>query len=214
MFLDVNLYVNTLAQHKISPEQYLLLYLLSTDERGMDGKLFYEPTYKDIKGNEVELNRLRKISNIYLYAEQVRTWTKQEIIDLMQRGYLTGTIDKEIFPDLLQVTQKTLKMITGDAYLMSMQLWQTYPDFFSSNGTKYPAKTPSMGAEALMDKYVKIVKSDPKLHKFVMDVLRELISTNSVSVGIEKFVVNRYWEIEHRRMKEAQQKNTYGSNIL
>jgi len=189
------------------------LYLLCTDEKTIAGKLFYEPSYRDSKGNEIELNRLRKIANIYLYAEQVRTWTKQEVSDLIERGYLEGDTATEIYPDMLTPTQKTKDMITGDPYAMTAQLWKLYPDYFYSNGNQYPAKTPALGAEALLDRYVKIVKQDPRLHKLVMDVLRELIKTNSVSVGIEKFVLNRYWEVEHRRLSELKH-NTYGTNIL
>jgi hypothetical protein len=205
--------VNTLAQHKLSPEQYLLLYLLATDDRNLDAKLFYEPNYRDSKGNEVEINRLRKISNIYLYAEQVRTWSKQEILDLIDRGYLSGTVDTATYPDMLTITNKTKEMILGDPYMMSMQLWEAYPDYFSSNGNNYPAKTPSMGAEALMEKYAKMIKHDPRVHKFVMDTLRTLIKSNSVSVGIEKWVINRYWEVENRRIIEQSAKS-YGTNIL
>jgi len=214
MFLDVNLYVNTLAQHKLSPEQYLLLYLLATDERNVDGKLFYEPQYLDSSKNEIELNRLRKIANIYLYAEQVRTWSRAEIEDLIQRGYLIGDINNGVYPDLFKVTDKTLSMITGDPYMMSMQLWQVYPDYFTSNGTQYPAKTPSIGAEALMERYVKIIKHDPRLHLHVMTILKQLINTNSVSVGIEKFVLNKYWEVEARRLTVIKQEKAYGTNFL
>jgi len=93
---DVNAYVDFLTKNKLSTNQFLLLYLLYTEQmrKTKDALMF------------------KRIGNIYKWSEEGTGWSANEIDDLIKKDYVFGIKSKQVDGSLnysidqLIVTQK------------------------------------------------------------------------------------------------------------
>lgn len=200
MLQNVDSYIATLEKLKISANQYLLCYLLYTDEKIKSGdKYIYSKT--------------KPIANIYRYASNVKPWTDAEMKDLIEKGYL---IDKnrtsETSPDFLEVTPKFIdEVFCGETHFE--EFWREYPafvaNFNSPNGPKIKLKvTDPMELEQL---YVKIVKTKSE-HIRVMSIMKWARDNNQLNMNIKNFVVSRIWnDLEAEKERYTNTYNRLGN---
>lgn len=166
-FLDTNKYINFLCKHKITTDQFLLLYLTFTKD----------------------------MSNLYKYLHEVRAWDKKDLKDLEQRGFIVNMNKGDTsFCDMLIVQKKFYKEMWIDLDIAGEELWNTYPThFIISGGTKVPAR--SCDKEKLISNYHRLIKTNMKKHNEAIDLLKIAISRNEIKMGIEKWVGSEQWKI-------------------
>lgn len=180
MFENVDRYVHVLSEMKISANQFLLCYLLYTDQK-KDGK--YVKTGKGI-------------SNLYKYVRKAVPWTKEEVRDLVDKGYLRDPDYKsdDTYPDHLLVTDKFVDKLF--VYPSAFEeLWEEYPtivpNFKNPNGPSVKLK--SCDYFELQELYKKLVRTKYK-HKEIIELVKWARDKERLNIGIEKFVKGRQWE--------------------
>jgi hypothetical protein len=166
-FLDTNKYINFLCKHKITAGQFLLLYLTLTKDMG----------------------------NLYKYVHEVKPWDKKDTKDLEERGYLINmNTGDNSFGDMYVVQEKFYKEMWVDLDFAGEELWETYPAFFIiSGGKKLPAR--SCDKDKLVSNYHRLIKTNMKKHKEVIELLKIAVSRNEINMGIEKWVGSEQWKI-------------------
>lgn len=191
MLQHIDSYISTLEELQITANQYLLCFLLYTDKKVQDGeKLTY-------------VSKGSAIANLWRYATRIKPWSDEEILDLVDKGYLTNkNKTREISPDLLEITPKfTENVFCGETQFQ--EFWREYPafvpNFNNPNGPKIKLKvTDPMELEQL---YVKIVKTKSE-HIRVMSIMKWARDNNQLNMNIKNFVVSRVWndlEVEKQR---------------
>lgn len=202
MIIDVNLFIDTLAKHKLSFEQFMLCYLLCTDPKTGVGK------------NTIYSKR----ASLYKYHSEVKHWSLPEIGDLVQRGFIVDMnkvhVDgkRQSYPDHYQVTEKFTSIVFGDPDDMGEQLWKAYPDFFVVDGKRYPAKTCQSGKEELLEYYTKVIKKNKLLHQSIVSLVTQFNKSGEIKMGIEKWVRNHYWEIDMKSLESLIEKGPAHAN--
>src|SRR5690625_2435425 len=111
MFVDVDEYVHTMTELGINSHQFLLCYLLYTDQK-LNGS--YPSTGKEI-------------ANLYKYATKACKWDRKDVDLLIEKGYLEDnyTGDKT-HPDYLTVTDLFVDKIFIRENKFA-ELWEAYP---------------------------------------------------------------------------------------
>jgi hypothetical protein len=182
MILDIDSYVKTLESLKITANQFLLCYLLYTDKKVQEGdKEFYA-----FQG--------QAIANLYRYATKVKTWTTEEIQDLIDKKYLidNNKTDKK-YPDYLEISDDFKQQIFTSETQFE-EFWREYPAFIdnfnSMNGPKIKLKvTDPLELEEI---YKKTVRTRAE-HDRLMKVLKWSRDNNQLNINIKNFVVSRHW---------------------
>lgn len=191
MFVDINEYVNLLNRLKITANQFLLCYLLLTDQKLEDetGKLAY-------------IKKGTGMANLYKYATQNSTWSKLEIEDLVTKGYLLdkNNTDKH-YPDYLIVTEKFINQVFKRSNAFQ-EFWEAYPSFVPNfnhpNGPKVKLKiTDPDELEKLYNSKVRSLAE----HDMVLEVVHWARDNNQLNISIENFVKSRHWLDLHKEMQ-------------
>ena len=197
MFTNLDRYVKILEELNITANQFLLCYLLFADEKNEKGEY-------PKKG--------KAIANLYRYAGST-PWTKEEIRDLEEKGYVTDPYaDKnKTNPDLLDLTDKFKEfvLIQGSHF---DELYKTFPtlidNFRNPNGPKIKLKV--CDKYELKKLYKKRVRSKVK-HKRVMEILKWAIENDEINFNFENFIKGEMWE-DLEEVKEGK-KDSISSNM-
>lgn len=200
MIININTYVNTLKELKITANQFLLCYLLLTDQKVETTQgMKYVP-----RGNG--------IANLYKYASTVKNWTREEIDDLVIKGYMIDTntyIDGKIYPDYFEVTNKFKNIVFMNVSDFD-EFWNTYPAFVANftnpNGPKIKLKI--VDPTELEKEYQRRIKTKAE-HKQLMEVLHWAIKNQQINMRIDNFILSGVW----RDMYEEMQKYESNSNF-
>lgn len=192
MIADPEQYINFLLKYKITPNQFLLCYLLYWDRK--EQEMAQEEGLK------------RAFVWVYKYHEGVKSiygkkgWTTEEINDLIEKGIVRRySKASDIYPDQLEVTDKfVIAMNTRDNFA---ELWETYPAFHENfddpRGPKVRLKTANY--DQLERIYMRAIRTASE-HIEVMKVLRWCIDNNALNIGIEKWITSRQWKEDAKRM--------------
>lgn len=183
MFNDVTQYVDTLCHLNITSNQFLLCYLLCTDEK-KDGKY---------------VRKGIKIANLYKYASHNKgaiKWTKEEIKDLVDKGYLIDPYysNDKSYPDYLEATMKFKDEVfaSKDRYT---QLRETYPrlidNFNHPSGPKI--KLQSCDHDEMEKLYKRKVKTK-QLHGRIIEVVRWAKENKQINTSFENFIRGELWD--------------------
>jgi len=190
MFNNTTLYVSVLCELDITANQFLLCHLL----------------YQDTLEAAISPRNKKAVSNLFRYSEKKeRQWTKFEIDDLVDRGYL---IDKSSrgkrSADLLEVTDKFISMVYAPPRRFQ-ELWEIYPKTMPSfDGGSSHVKLKVCDPDELEETYNKLVKTN-KLHDHIIDLTKWAIRNHQLNIGIANFVKSRHWEtLEELRLKYAE----------
>lgn len=183
MFVDINEYVDCLNRLKITSNQFLLCYLLFTDQKVETSHNKYAYVKKGTG-----------MANLYKYASQNKPWTVDEITDLIDKDILIDrNVDNKIYPDYLYISDKFVKevFIRETAF---KEFWENYPalvpNFNHPNGPKIKLKI--CDPDELKELYLKKVKTKVE-HEMVMRVLFWAKENNQLNIGIENFVKSSHW---------------------
>lgn len=180
MFIDLNQYVHVLTELKITANQFLLCYLLYTDEK-TDGK--YEK-----KG--------KSIANLYKYATISAPWTKSEVRDLVDKGYLIDPHYKnpnDTYPDQLKVTDKFCRLIftLPTAFDELNKLFPfTVANFVNPTGPRIKLKVCDL--YVMKELYHSKVKTIIK-HKEVLSLVQWAIDNGELNFNFENFIRGELW---------------------
>jgi hypothetical protein len=183
MFVDINDYVNCLNQMKITANQFLLCYLLYSDQK------------VEIAPNKYGyIKKGTGMANLYKYASQNTKWTKEEIQDLIDKNYIKNrNITPDIYPDYLEITDEFVEKIFNKSSSFQ-EFWDAYPplvpNFSHPNGPKIKLKI--CDPDELEKLYLRKVPTVAE-HKLLMDVLRWAKENNQLNINIENFVKSNHW---------------------
>lgn len=186
MIESVQDYLKLLSKYKITPNQYLFLVLVGTND----------------------------YASLYQYSTQVKKFSKSEIEDLQKRNFIVyeGNIEETIRVDMFTLSPKYEKIFRFSQDL-GEEFWEKYPTFFFIDGRKIPAK--SCNKEALLDKYNSYVKGNPEKHEKIIKALDYAIKSDLVNMGIEKWFTSEFWKDLEKEMQKSNgiTRETYGTKI-
>lgn len=125
----------------MTPSQFLLCFLLYADQGGTS-----------VEGDE------SPIATLYRYSETVRPWSRAEIQDLVDRGYLDGRPARNEHPDDLRVTSRF-----ADAVPLGTQdferFWDAYPASPPHDGTGIPKNLKRTSKETVRATFDRVIVS-------------------------------------------------------
>lgn len=180
MFTNLDRYVHVLTELKISANQFLLCYLLYTDQTDIEGKYVK-------KGSGM--------ANVYKYSTRAIPWSPEEVEDLVEKGYLedTNTAKDKTHPDYLEVTDKFRKFVFIEESHFD-ELNRLFPNridnFNNPNGPRIKLKVCDLAK--MKELYLKKVKSKVK-HRKIMEVLEWAIENDEINFNFENFIRGELW---------------------
>jgi hypothetical protein len=212
MIVMIHEYVSFLARWKISPKQFLLVYLLylTEYERRPGRKIYSRPAFrkKDVR------------SSLYHYAEWTRTldedtervirarFTTGNVQYLVDQGILhpdtnvrgTDLDSLRLSPDFID----TLFINTADFE----EFWDMYPGFKRTEGKTLSLKV--IDKDEFENIYFeRIINKD--LHRRVVDALRWAKKKDLVNMSVENFLKAEMWkQFEKEMAKETESKAKEG----
>jgi hypothetical protein len=196
MFTDVTRFVDFMIENQITERQFLLCFLLFHDMEIVDGRKYYESN----KTIERPISSIYKLTNYYKNIHKTVAWTKEDIIDLENKGFIK-VVGNKYSPDMLSLQDKFMSLlVSGNDF---EEFWDTYPAFippFDGSKNKAYVKLKSVNKDQLAVKYQKYVTSK-EMHYRVMDILKWSIENNQVSLSIANYVDNKYW-FEDEKLRE------------
>lgn len=163
--IDTKKYVKVLIDLKITPNQFLWLYL----------------------------NLVRDYPLIYEYIETMGFFDYSEIQDLIDRGLVLNlNTGDRMYPDFLVITDKFASYFITLDVKDAEQFWNKYPNTIDVNGRKFKTKT--LPKDEILSKYQKAINYDEKTHKIALKQLEYDIKKGLISTKIDKYIDGRPWE--------------------
>lgn len=182
-------YVDFLIKHKISPNQFLFAYLIATED----------------------------YANLYRYSMQGKKFTKSEVNDLVEKGFIEfeGKDPNKITTDQFRITEKFTDEVFIEAAEAGEIFWDAYPPYFYIEDKKVPTKTTNK--ELFIKKYNAFVNGKLSRHRRIMKALQYAIQSGLVNMGIEKWFTSEIWRDLEKEMNRNNQSGTiyeqYGTRI-
>lgn len=185
-------------------------------ESGMNTKqftycllLYYDKKYSRIEGT-AKLSR--PLSQLYKYFTNVEEFTKAEIQQLIDSGYLNQT-GHDFKPDHLETTDKFERNWFGEPTYKLDQLIEVYPKHVDNFDHPGKGKIPLI----IMSNYAQVEKtynrfvSTYKMHNRVLAVTQWAKQRNMIKMGIEKYINSKHWEylLEQKNSDETMQNYTH-----
>ncbi len=182
MYFDTKIIVEFCCTHKLSINEFFILYL----------------TYRESISTGHKRTEEYKLLYRYIVEVEGLSTNKERIKSLETRGFC---IDKNVpsatqyFPDQVELKPKfynnLFKLLGGAAD----EVWEAFPPFITSDsGGTFPARTISPEDFELI--YNKAIKNDPVTHKKVLDALEKQKKEGNIVCGLKKWIECKYWEIE------------------
>jgi len=117
---------------------------------------------------------------------------KAEIIDLINKGIIIDlNKDGESYVDSMMISDSFSRGYIIESGIAGEQIWNLYPWWFIVNGDKFPAKTTDK--DALIELYGRRINNSYSEHKKVLKILEHLVNTESIVMGIQKWVSSEQW---------------------
>ncbi|MDC6350730.1 hypothetical protein PP178_04135 [Zeaxanthinibacter sp. PT1] len=146
----------------------------------------------------------REYALLYRTVEEGEPFSKREILELVDRGFLINTNkdNKKFSADAFEVTDQFKELIfSKDPSLMFREFWEAYPNFLFIHSKKMPTKGCNM--EELEERYINLIKSNVPLHNSIILAIDWAKFRGYLNTGIIKFFESRGWEQLHQEMKES-----------
>jgi hypothetical protein len=183
MIYETDKYTEFLCKHKVSPNQFYILWLIYT---------------KDYKNQKLWVNE--------------GGFKTEEIDDLIKKGliiHFNPTARQYDTRDMMvsEVFAEEVLVEPEDAW---RELFDAYPANLIVNGNKVPAKTltytDSLGVEKT---YIGYIKKNKFLHARVISAINVWKAANNgfATIKIDKFVMGRYWEEIERTDEQSSPKS-------
>jgi hypothetical protein len=177
---NVTDYVKFLIKHKLSTNQWLMLYLLYTEKmvKNKQGKVTY-----DIAGN------------VYRWQDKGKGWTQAEIQDLVSKDYIIAfkknyTIDNQTIygymMDDLILTDKFAEIMFIDMEAAFEEILELYPDTMLVNGSTVFTKSGDL--DKLSDAYHKAIKGSIHEHEKIKAIVSYAKERSLCNMKLDKFL--------------------------
>lgn len=188
---DPNAYVDFLIKNKLSPNQFLLLYLLYTEQmhKSKDALMF------------------KRIGNIYKWSEEGTGWSSNEIDDLIKKDYVFGIKSKQVDGSLnysidqLIVTQKFSDLMFINANFALDEILDIYPDTIHVNSSIYFTKNGDLDKIAL--DYCKLIKNSLHKHEEIKAIVIYAKERGLCNTHISKFLTKGTIESVKKMMGDS-----------
>lgn len=165
-------------EFKLTPAQLMFVKMLVKD-----------PAYNDSEWRKKSYRMSLEYQNVMdgLSPEEMADLVAREIIDDF------NDLGKSLY-DCYEINPKFACNFELKVYPMPMELFDRYPGTFNgTNGRPFIGRTCS--AEEIAKDYLRAINKDPEEHKRVIDDLEWAKNNNGIVVGLQKFVLTRYWEV-------------------
>lgn len=173
---DETAYVDFLCKHKITTNQFLILYLLYTERMVSSKKLSYTKT-----------------GNIYKYSQENIGWAREEVEDLIKKEFIVDcNTTADLFFDKLILTEKFSELMFIDNYIAWDELLDEYPEKVIINTGTFFLK--AVDPDEWATKYIKIIKRSKKKHEEVIELVKWGVENGKVNMRIDRFILGRVWE--------------------
>lgn len=210
MIEDIDKYVNFMSRNEISANQFLLCFLLYSDEKIKVGSKEVYPSQKIIDEHNIN----SPIANLFKYIYSVGI-TEDEINDLIQKGFIenhnrTVNEKQQMFPEFFKVTGKFVDQIfTSDNDFE--EFWESYPtyvnNFANPNGPKINLR--ASDKDRVEDLYKRKIKTK-SAHKRLISITKRAYEQGLINMNIEKYLGSEAWKEIESQLKDTQQHDSYG----
>jgi hypothetical protein len=183
---NVTEYVNFLTKNKLTCNQFLLLYLLSTEQmvRDSQGSLKYSSS-----------------GSIYKWQNEGSGWTINEVEDLESKGYLIPINKSNYSIDQLIITPKFSELFFINSDIAFEEVLDAYPDTITVQGSAFFTKTGDL--DKLSSDYKKIIKNSQKKHEEVIELIKFARQKNLINCKLDKFLTKPMLDSIRRMKGEA-----------
>lgn len=184
MFSDFSRYVDVLIKHKITPNQFFLLYAVATDNRGAVSE----------------------------YVRAGVQFNKREIEDLENRGYIDYLIKRKpedvIHLDKIMVTSKFSNELLADSEEWATKVWEAYPDYMYIKGIPYLAR--NIPIEDLIEILAKKTNNLLKENKAILEAIEYGKQNMMLNMTMKKFFETGAWKVLLKHKQDNDNSGGYG----
>jgi hypothetical protein len=172
--IDLKQYLEKLMELKMSPNQFFFCYLLHND----------------------------RFPELYEYVENVGRFDKEEIKDLLRRGFIQNINENKNFTaDAFVTTEKFSKKFLADKYEYAKEFFEAYPSFGSIDGR--PIVLKSISPDKFYEMYNYITGKQKSFHDRIMNALKIGKKMSLVNMKIEKWLDSKQWMLIEKDIKYA-----------
>jgi hypothetical protein len=186
MITHVDEWVNLLTRLKISPNQFLICWLVY--EKDMASTIKY---YQENPKNRFSI-------------EDIEYLVENDFLLRLSKDKNNNNLD------YFMTTPKFTENLIVDEDDAGDEIWDAYPSWLMVNNHKVSAK--SCDKDDLKRKYSLKIKGSMKKHLQIMATLKEYVNRNNglATMGIEKFVGSEQWNV----LEEAYKETPDGSDLM
>ena len=175
--MDIKTILNLLAEHKLTADELLLVYLtyIARDEEG--GHIEYFNQWFENGGN-------KQLRSLFESLKEK---------GIIHKDYITDSWD----PNQIEFNKYFLKSWLKHSLQMGQELLDTYPSFLYINGKYAPLKDVSKRFSSLDEFfffYSTQIGHNPKNHEKVMEILNWAKENGFITFGILSFVISNQWK--------------------
>jgi len=188
---DADAYVEFLTKNRLSTNQFLLLYLLYTEQMFKINKKL----------------KFKSIGNIYKWSNEGTGWSENEIDDLISKDYVFGIKSRQVNGvinysiDQLILTQKFSDLMFINGNFALDEILEIYPDTISVNGTIYFTKNGDLDKIAV--DYCKLIKNSIHKHEEMKGILQYAKEKGLCNTHISKFLTKGTIDSIKKMMEES-----------
>jgi len=201
MIIDIDEYCQYLMKHNITPNQFLLCFLLYSDAYDTlpSGKRLYHK-----KSNENH-----PIANMYKMIEHWKKqnkviWNKSDLDYLEKTGFievLNPTIPKQYIPDTYKITIKYIDSLFATLTEFE-QFYELYPTWITNFSGPH---LPKINLKMVDKEELQTLFNKKILTKLVFDrmmiALNWAVQNNQINMNIQKYLTSEIWK-EHQKLAE------------
>ncbi len=186
-------YVDFLINHKITPNQHLLLYLFFSQKMNRNCKW----------GPSSLISKLQ--------ASESNGWSVAEIKDLVDKGFLLDISKSGISLDKLILTSKFSENNVENDIFAFEDFFKSYPSTIQiKNDTAF---LKAVDPEAIEKLYNDLIQSSVYTHQEFMELLEYGKERGLVRVRIDKYFTARIWETIQIMKDEDEKGEDYGREL-
>ncbi len=186
MYFDTKLIVEFCCTHKLSINEFFILYL----------------TYRESIASGPKKNEEYKLLYKYITEVEGLSTNKERIKSLEKRGFCVDKnveSAKDYWPDQIELKPKFYNNLFKFLGGASEEIWEAFPPMINMDGKTFAART--ISPEEFEPLYNKAIKNDPQTHKKVLEALIKQKTEGNVMCGLKKWIECRYWELETTNTK-------------
>lgn len=152
-------------------------------------------------------------ASLYSYEELNVGFTKEEVHDLVVKGYIRKVSHDSNYIDAYEATELfTERLYSLDSEKQAEDFWEEYPPYMVIDNRKIPTKT--LDKEKFLEVYSKKVGKFKYLHEKVMEALSYAKTRGMISMGLEKWFLSEQWNEVLREKQKDQNREQFPSERI